>query len=146
MISSTALSDALFVLDGAHRSPDSARTACRVLGEDVRWSIVSVIADHPWLTTGATGFAAPVLSPEQMDVLATEDLIAGDAAAAATAGGFGDRAVTQAVVRGELVSAVLRYVDRHPVDLMVVDSTDVAAALMDGGVPAVLVVAPTTTT
>ncbi len=143
MIASTSVSDALFVLDGARRSPDSARNASRVLGEEVRWSIVSVIADHPRFTSGATGFAAPVLSPSEMDARATEDLIAGDAAAAATAGGFGDRPVTQAVVRGELVSVVKRYVDRHPVDLVVVESTDVAAALLDGGLPAVLVVAPT---
>ncbi|MEP1122328.1 MAG: hypothetical protein ABJH68_00375 [Ilumatobacter sp.] len=143
MIASTAVSDALFVLDGARRSPESARSATRVLGDDVRWSIVSVIAEHPRFTSGATGFASPILSESEMDARATEELIAGDAAAAATAGGFGDRPVTQAVVRGEVVAAVTRYVDRHPVDLVVVESTDVAAALLDGGLPAVLVVAPT---
>ncbi len=144
MITSTAVSDALFVLDGARRSPESARNAARVLGDEVRWSIVSVVADHPRYTSGATGFAAPVLSASEMDARAAEDLIAGDAAAAATAGGFGDRPVTQAVVRGELVSAVTRYVERHPMDLVVVESTDVAAALLDAGLRAVLVVAPTT--
>ena len=139
---STAVSNALFVIDGKSPAPGSAATAHRLLGPDVRWSIVAVVPDHPSVTSGATGFAAPVLSPDEMDSVAAQDLIAGDAAAAETAGGFGNQPVTQTVVRGAAAVAVTRHVEHHPADLIVVDSPDLASALLERDVTAVLVVSP----
>ena len=135
-----APADALFVLDGANASRTGMATAQAVLGSDIRWTIVCVIPEHPRLTSGATGFAGPVLSPDDMDTMATAGVIAGDAAAAATASGLGDRPVTQAVVRGDLGTAVAAYLHEHPADVVVVDSPDLAQPLAENGIPAVLVV------
>lgn len=140
----TAVSEAVFVIEGATPSPDGASVALALLGADVGWSVVCVIAEHPRLTSGATGFAGPVLSPDDMESMATADMIAGDAAAAATARGFGDQPVTQSVVRGDLAGAVVRYLDDHPADLVVVDSPELAAPLGEHGIAAVLVVTATT--
>ncbi|MGB3734145.1 MAG: hypothetical protein WA964_04260 [Ilumatobacter sp.] len=134
-------SNALFVIDGTSPSPAGAAVAKEVLGPDVHWTVVSVIAEHPRFTVGATGFASSVLSAEEMDSQGAADLIAGDAAAAATAQGFGSQPVTQSVVRGDFGDAVARYVNDHHTDLVVVVAPELATPLVESGIPAVLVVA-----
>lgn len=131
---------ALFVLDGPNPAPDAAAAADLLFASEIDWSILAVIAEHPQFTTGATGFAGPVLTPQQMESLATADLMAGDAAAAATAQAIGPRPVKQLVRRGQPALSVGRYLDENPTDLVVVDSPHLAGDLVDDGIVPVLVV------
>ena len=135
-----SVATALFVLDGAEPAHDAAAAADLLFASEIDWSILAVIAEHPQFTTGATGFAGPVLTPEQMESLATADLMAGDAAAAATAQAFGPRPVIQSVRRGQPAQAVARYLAENPTDLVVVDSPHLAEKLVDDGIVPVLVV------
>ena len=131
---------ALFVLDGVDPAHDASAAADLLFASEIDWSILAVIAEHPQFTTGATGFAGPVLTPEQMESLATADLMAGDAAAAATAHAFGPRPVIQSVRRGQPAQEVGRYLAENPTDLVVVDSPHLAEKLVDNGIVPVLVV------
>ncbi len=131
---------ALFVLDGVEPAHDAAAAADLLFASEIDWSILAVIAEHPQFTTGATGFAGPVLTPEQMESLAMADLMAGDAAAAATAQAFGPRPVIQSVRRGQPSQEVGRYLAENPTDLVVVDSPHLAEKLVDDGIVPVLVV------
>ncbi len=134
---------ALFVLDGVDPSRAAAAAADSLFSSEVSWSILAVVAEHPQFTSGATGFASPVLSPQEMDSLAMADIAAGDAAVAATARAFGSRPVKHLVARGRPVDAVARHVADHPADLVVVDSPSLARELVGDGIVPVLVM-PTT--
>ena len=70
---------ALLVIDDAEPRHDAAAEADRYLGVDTDWTIIAAVPEHPQYTSGATGFAGPVLSGEEMDWLATAQLMAGDA-------------------------------------------------------------------
>lgn len=131
---------ALFVLDGVDSAHDAVAAADQLFASEIDWSILAVVAEHPQFTTGATGFAGPVLTPEQMESLAMADVMAGDAAAAATAQPFGSRPVAQSVARGRPAQAVGRYLAENPTDLVVVDSPHLAEELVDDGIVPVLVV------
>lgn len=135
-----SVATALFVLDGAEPAHDTAAAADLLFASEIEWSILAVIAEHPQFTTGATGFAGEVLTPQQMESLATADLMAGDAAAAATAQAFGPRPVIQSVRRGQPAQVVARYLAENPTDLVVVDSPHLAEKLVDDGIVPVLVV------
>ncbi|WP_395152623.1 universal stress protein [Ilumatobacter sp.] len=134
------IATALFVLDGPNPAPDSAAAADLLFASEIDWSILAIVAEHPQFTTGATGFAGPVLTPQEIESLAMTDLMAGDAAAAATARAFGPRPVVQSVRRGQPARAVGRYLDENPTDLVVVDSPHLAGDLVDDGIVPVLVV------
>lgn len=133
------VASALFVLDGVDSAHDAVAAAGLLFASEIDWSILAVIAEHPQFTTGATGFAGPVLTPEQMESLAMADLMAGEAAAAATAQAFGPRPVAQSVARGQPAQAVGRYLAENPTDLVVVDSPHLAEELVDDGIVPVLV-------
>ena len=130
---------ALFILDGPNPAPDAAAAADLLFASEIDWSVLAIIAEHPQFTTGATGFAGPVLTPQQMESLATADLMAGDAATAETAQAIGLRPVTQSVRRGQPALSVGRYLDENPTDLVVVDSPHLAGDLVDDGIVPVLV-------
>ena len=121
---------ALFVLDDVEPARDAAATADLLFASDVEWTVLAVIDEHPRYTTGAGGFAGPVLTPEEKESIATADQMAGDAATAATARAFGSRPATQVVIRGAPDRAVARYVAEHPTDVIVVDSADLAERLL----------------
>lgn len=136
----TGISEAMFVVDGATPAPEAAAVANTILGPHVTWTIVVVMPEDPHLTSGATGFAAPVMSPDEMESQAAADLVTGDGTAATTARGFGDRPVTQTVVRGEPVGAIQRFLDDAPTELVVVASPDLAEGLADSEIAPILVV------
>jgi nucleotide-binding universal stress UspA family protein len=130
---------ALFVIDGAEPAPDVARAAEALFANELTWAVLTVVAEHPRLTTGETGFAGPVLTPGEMDELAAADRVAGDAVAAATSRAIGDQPITQVVDRGDVVEAVQRFRSEHPADVIVAASPEVAERLANAGVVPVLV-------
>ncbi len=130
---------ALFVIDGAEPAPDVARAAEALFANELTWAVLTVVAEHPRLTTGETGFAGPVMTPGEMDELAAADRVAGDAAAAATSRAIGDQPITQVVDRGDVVEAVQRFRSEHPADVIVAASPEVAERLANAGVVPVLV-------
>lgn len=141
----TNVTAALFVLDGVVPAPEAAAGASRLFDDDVAWTVLAITAEHPALTSGATGFAGPVLSPEEMDEMARADRIEADGANAATAAGFGARPVHQEVARGEAANAVANQLGTRPYEITVVTSPDLATELLEAGVTPVLVVPPSGT-
>lgn len=129
----------MLVIDGTEPASDVARAAEALFANEFRWAVLAVVGEHPRLTTGATGFAGPVLTPEEMDELAAADRVAGDAAAAATARAIGDQPITQVVDRGDVVEAVQRFRSEHPADVIVAASPEVGERLANAGVVPVLV-------
>ncbi len=139
----SAAHTALFVLDGVHQARAAAAAADSLFASEIHWSILAVVAEHPQFTSGATGFASPILSPQEMESLAMADVAAGDAAVAATARAFGGRPVRHFVERGRPVDAVARHVGAYPADLVVVDSPTLARDLVGEGIVPVLVMPST---
>ncbi len=129
----------MLVIDGAEPAPEVARAAEALFANELTWAVLAVVAEHPRLTTGETGFAGPVLTPQEMDELAMADRVAGDAAAAATARAIGDQPITQVVDRGDVVEAVQRFRSEHPADVIVAASPEIAERLANAGVVPVLV-------
>lgn len=136
----THVTAALFVLDGVAPAPEAARFADRLFDDDVAWTILAIAAEHPSLTSGATGFAGPVLSPDEMDEMARADRVEADAATAATATGFGARPVHHEVARGDAVDAVVHRLEDRSHEITVVSSPDLARDLLAAGVTPILVV------
>lgn len=83
MDTTTTTMSALFVLDGSTGAADVAAAASRLVGHDASWTVISMAPEHPAITSGATGFAGPVLTIEEMESQASED---GAQAAAAAQG------------------------------------------------------------
>jgi len=131
---------AMFVLDASTPAPEIARTASRLLLTDTDWTVVVVAEPHPSLTSGATGFAAPVLSEDEMDAEFRTEQARADAAAEATARALGNRAIRQVVEHGDAVGAIRALLDEAPCDLVVAASTDLAEDLTHDDVPRVLAI------
>ena len=131
------------VLDESSPAPELAQVASRLLPPDTDWTVVVTAEQHPALTTGATGFAAPVLSPEEMEARFQTEQVQADAAAAATARALGDRSVRQVVVRGGVVGAIQAMFEDDSCDLVVVGSTDLAKDLTHNDIPRVLAIPST---
>lgn len=136
----TNVTAALFVLDGVTPAPEAARVADRLFDADVTWTVLATAAEHPALTSGATGFAGPVLSPEEMDEMARADRVEADGATAATATGFGARPVHHEVARGDAAHAVVQHLEARAYEITVVPSPKLAGELLTAGVTPVLVV------
>ena len=136
------VSTAIFVVDDIEGSRTGAASADLLFENEIAWTVLAVVAEHPRATSGATGFAGPVLSLEEMDERAASDLVAGDAATAETARAFGRRPVTHAVVRGQPAGAVSRYAAEHPTDLIVTSSPGLVESLTSTAVDPVLFVPP----
>lgn len=101
-----AVTRALYVVGDEPVPPDAASRAAALLPGDVEWTVLVAIPEHPRHTTGATGFAGPVLTPEEMEQQAAADRVTGDGTAAAVAREIGDRPVEQLVRRGDPVDLV----------------------------------------
>lgn len=131
---------AMLVLDGSTPAPEIAQVASRLLPTDTNWTVVVVADPHPSLTTGATGFAAPVLSAEEMDAEFRTEQVRAEAAAARTAQALGDRPVRQVVMRGDASGAIQTLLEEAHCDLVVTTSTDLAEDLTHSDIPQVLVI------
>lgn len=139
----STVTTALFVLDGVNPARDAAASAELLFSSEIEWSVLAVVAERPRFASATTGFAAPVLSPQELESLARADMAAGDAAVAATAKGFSSPLVRQTVARGRPADAVARHVAEYPTDLVVVDSPQMGQDLIGDGIVPVLVM-PTT--
>lgn len=131
---------ALYVIDGERPEPDAASLADALVPGEVGWTVLVTIPDHPRDTTGATGFAGPVLTPDEMDERATAEVVAGDALAASAARAIGDRPITQRVVRGDAIESVRSFVDGGQVDIVAMADPDLARRVAaEVGVPTLVI-------
>ena len=110
------------VTDGSPDSDVATRVARRIVGPDPHWIVATIVPPHPKYTSGATGFAGPVLTPDEMDEQATADLVRGDAMVASTARAFGADPVEHVVVHGHDEGAIDDLCRDRGVDLVVVSS------------------------
>ena len=116
----------LIATDGSPAALTAAASAGELLGPGTEWIVVSVVRPQEEPMADATGFAGPVLTPEQIEHEHTADVVAAHAALAATARELGPVPATQVVVTGvDTADTIVRAAHEHDVDLVVVGhSTD----------------------
>ncbi|MFN3255306.1 MAG: universal stress protein [Ilumatobacter sp.] len=112
---------AVFLTDGtgdAHR----AASIATALVPNATWRVAALIAPHPSLLTGETGFASPIQSPDEMEDEATRQRTAGAAAASETAASFRGSVQESVVLSGSDATPLVDYARAERLDLIVAPS------------------------
>lgn len=117
----------MIVTDGTDVGDEAIAKIGRIIPAAARWEVATIIDDAPDLRSGATGFASPVLSPEEVEEIEAAQQIEGDAATAAAARALGPIPVHSTVVRGS-VDDLAAHADDVGADVIVVAAD---AELMD---------------
>jgi nucleotide-binding universal stress UspA family protein len=95
--------------DGSDEAVAALGRLRRVLPRAARWEIVTTVPHPPDPVSGETGFASPIMTPDEAGDRARADLVAGDAALAATARALGAVPTRSTVAHGDLATAVAEH-------------------------------------
>ncbi len=116
-----------------------------VLPHAARWEIVTAVPHPPDPSTGATGFASPIGTPEEAGRTARADLVEGDAAVAATARSLGPVPTGSTVAHGDLATAVAdraRELAAHVIVVVGTSASRLDAVLASSSADDIVALAP----
>ena len=111
----------MIVTDGSEASEPAIGRIPTIIPAARRWEVATVVDDAPDMQSGATGFASPVLSPDEVDEIAAAQRMEGDAAVASAARALGPVPVRHTVVRGT-IDDLVAHADQVGADVIVIAS------------------------
>jgi nucleotide-binding universal stress UspA family protein len=97
----------LVATDGTETAIAAAARAREVFPEETRWDVVCVVPEPLDPAGGQTGFAAPVMTPDEVYRHNDQELIAAHAALAATARAIGPIPIHESVRRGDTAEGII---------------------------------------
>jgi nucleotide-binding universal stress UspA family protein len=112
----------IIATDGSDVSIDSVRQAPTLLRADADLVLVTVIPHRIDPNEDATGFAGPVVGPDEAERIHTADTVAADAVLAATAAAIGPIPMRQVVLEGSPGDAICEFASSEHAALIVVGS------------------------
>lgn len=111
---------ALLATDGSEASADAIRAGRELLPDGTAWHLVTVIPPMVDPNEDTTGFAGPLIGPEEASTEHVEDVITGDGRLAAAARTLGPEPVDQWVLEGKPGEEICALAAAMPADVVVV--------------------------
>lgn len=106
--------------DGSDVSLAAIRSAQTLLPTHTHWELVSVIPERLEPTAAVSGFAGPVIDPEEVDQIESDNIVEADGSMARTARELGPIPVTYTVLTGDPGAALCAHAEEVRADLLVV--------------------------